>query len=181
MKVSELHPGPYPPTGWAAPSLVPWWSAECGGQSSDLFCITLQDRRGVTTPATFGSSINADVFLIIKKNVALAQMTFSHHHVLIAQCHKDPPPLLSYLGALMSSHAIKYEPDNYNLEQIQMPCVVIRIKWSQIWFFLFFKQKIEIFVFFNCTLGLKEAKPKSWRYRAETHFAVTCVLNKCRS
>lgn len=87
----------------------------------------------MTTPATFGSSINADVFLIIKeKNVALAQMTFSHHHVLIAQCHEDPPPLLSYLAALTSSHAIKYEPDNYNLEQIQMPCVVNRIKWLQI-------------------------------------------------
>lgn len=55
-------------------------------------------------------------------------MTFSHHHVLIAQCHEDPPPLLSYLAALTSSHAIKYEPDNYNLEQIQMPCVVNRIK-----------------------------------------------------
>lgn len=80
-------------------------------------------------------------------------MTFSHHHVLIAQCHKDPPPLLSYLAALTSSHAIKYEPDNYNLEQIQMPCVVNRIKWLQIRFFSFFKhKKIEIFVFFNCSL-----------------------------
>lgn len=72
-------------------------------------------------------------------------MTFSHHHVLIAQCHKDPPPLLSYLAALTSSHAIKYEPDNYNLEQIQMPCVVNRIKWLQIWFFLF----LNIIVVFN--------------------------------
>lgn len=72
-------------------------------------------------------------------------MTFSHHHVLIAQCHEDPPPLLSYLAALTSSHAIKYEPDNYNLEQIQMPCVVNRIKWLQIRFFLF----INIIVVFN--------------------------------
>lgn len=72
-------------------------------------------------------------------------MTFSHHHVLIAQCHEDPPPLLSYLAALTSSHAIKYEPDNYNLEQIQMPCVVNRIKWLQIRFFLF----LNIIVVFN--------------------------------
>lgn len=47
------------------------------------------------------------------KNVALAQMTFSHHHVLITQCHKDPPPLLPYLAALMSGHAINYAPKNY--------------------------------------------------------------------
>lgn len=72
-------------------------------------------------------------------------MTFSHHHVLIAQCHEDPPPLLSYLAALTSSHAIKYEPDNYHLEQIQMPCVVNRIKWLQIRFFLF----LNIIVVFN--------------------------------
>lgn len=76
-----------------------------------------------------------------KNNVALAQMTFSHHHVLIAQCHEDPPPLLSYLAALTSSHAIKYEPDNSNLEQIQMPCVGNRIKWLQIRFFLFLNIK----------------------------------------
>ena len=46
----------------------------------------------------------------------------------------DPPPLLSYLPALMSGHAIKYEPKNYNLHRLQMPCSGCRIKWSQISF-----------------------------------------------
>lgn len=37
---------------------------ECGGQSSDLFCITPEGRMGVMTQVTFGSSISSDVFLI---------------------------------------------------------------------------------------------------------------------
>lgn len=70
------------------------------------------------------------------KNVALAQMTFSHHRVLITQCHKDPPPLLPYLTSLMSGHIIKFKPKHYNLEWLQIPCLEHCIKVVPIFFFL---------------------------------------------
>lgn len=68
------------------------------------------------------------------KNVALAQMTFSHHRVLITQCHEDPPLLLPHLTTLMSGHAVKYDPKNYNFKWLQMPCLKRCIKWSHIWY-----------------------------------------------
>lgn len=101
------------------------------------------------------------------KNVALAQMTFSHHHVLITQCHEDPPPLLLYLTALTSGQAIKYEPKNYNLERLQMSCLEHCIKCSQIWF----GKKLRLFSF-NFTLSLRESDRTPWGYWEVTHFTV---------
>lgn len=102
------------------------------------------------------------------KNVALAQMTFSHRHVLITQCHEDPPPLLPYLAALMSGHAIKCEPKNYNLGRLQMPCLKHCIKWSQIWL------KKEGFFSFNLTpclrsYAVKVPRDDSFRSAMKSH------------
>lgn len=111
----------FPPTRWAALScsLMEWrvWRA--------VIRSVLHHPAGQN-----GRDDMGDLWIIYQhwrlshriKNVALAQTTFSHQHVLITQCHKDPPPLLSYLTALMSGHAIKYEPKNCNLAWLQMPC-----------------------------------------------------------
>lgn len=130
MLVSEPHPGPYQPTRWAvslACSLM-----ECGLWRAVVRSV-LHHPSGQN-----GRDDSSDLWIIYQrwclsrriKNVALAQMTFSHHQVLITQCHEDPPPLLPYLTALMSGHIIKFKPKHYNLEWFQMPCLEHCINWS---------------------------------------------------
>lgn len=79
-------------------------------------------RDGRDDSADLWITYRADVSLMELKNVALAQMTFANHRVLIAQCHSDPPPLLPYHGALMSDRAIKSQAMYYNLEWRPMTC-----------------------------------------------------------
>lgn len=108
------------------------------------------------------------------KNVALAQMTFSHHHVLITQCHKDPPPLLPYLAAVMSGHAINYAPRNY-----------ARLGAShQVDPDLIWHEKIECsfpFIWHGVWERLIERRQGTNRWVIQQRNEVTWLLNKSRS
>lgn len=126
---SETHAGP-----WTShPLALRFWWREGGVVRSVLRHPAGRDGRDDS--ADLWITYRADVSLMELKNVALAQMTFANHRVLIAQCHSDPPPLLPYHAALMSDRAIKSQPMYYNLEWRPMTCRKKRgIERSHVWF-----------------------------------------------